>query len=100
MAVSSSGIVHHLIKNTSESGVKGDDFTEFITDLCMKLPPNTRSILVMDNAQIHHCGDVEQLFDELSIPVLYLPPYSPDYNPIEKCFGIMKQHVRGSQTDS
>lgn len=39
--------------------------------------------LVVDNARIHHARSVRQKAIELDIHLLYLPPYSPKYNPIE-----------------
>lgn len=39
--------------------------------------------LVLDNARIHHARSVKQKARELDIHLLFLPPYSPKYNPIE-----------------
>jgi putative transposase len=39
--------------------------------------------LVLDNARIHHAYAVKQKARELDIHLLFLPPYSPKYNPIE-----------------
>lgn len=40
--------------------------------------------VVMDNLRTHHCKEVEEMICAKDAAVLYLPPYSPDLNPIEK----------------
>ena len=47
----------------------------------------------MDNCSIHHVSEVEQLFDAVGI-VLFLPPYSPDYNLIEQTFSYVKYYLK------
>nr|POE79773.1 hypothetical protein CFP56_07839 [Quercus suber] len=44
----------------------------------------------MDNAAIHHGNDVVDLIRENGFQLEYLPPYSPDYNPIEMTFNTLK----------
>ena len=44
----------------------------------------------MDNARIHHDGELIALLRELGCHVVFLPPYSPDYNPIEIAFSTIK----------
>jgi transposase len=55
------------------------------------------SVLVMDNARIHHGGRIKELAAERGIQVLYLPPDSPDLNPIEKAFSVLKSYFRRTQ---
>jgi hypothetical protein len=52
--------------------------------------PLPKSVLVMDNAQIHHNGRVAEILESQGCLLLYLPPYSPDLNPIKKGFSIYK----------
>lgn len=52
-----------------------------IQDLLPKLPP--RSVLVMDNASFHKGILMQKAIAEAGHILLYLPPYSPDLNPIE-----------------
>nr|GAT52207.1 TPR domain protein [Mycena chlorophos] len=56
--------------------------------------PGPRSVLVMDNCRIHHVEEVEAICDERGIKLVYLPPYSPDYNPIEQSFSFIKSYIR------
>lgn len=48
----------------------------------------------MDNATFHKGGRIEQLIPEARCQVLYLPPYSPDLNQIEKCWSWLKSRIR------
>ena len=62
-----------------------------------------RSILILDNASIHHTGSVdavgtfkttvEAIAEEKGCKILFLSPYSPNYNPIEKAFAMIKQQA-------
>jgi len=53
-----------------------------------------RSVLVMDNASIHYHPELLRIFNEAGVRVEYLPPYSPDFNPIETSFAILKAWIR------
>lgn len=58
-------------------------FTHWLVyDLLAKLPPH--SVLVLDNAAFHKGPFIETLIEAAGHTLLYLPPYSPDLNPIEK----------------
>lgn len=48
----------------------------------------------MDNVSIHVNREVEEVIREAGYIVQYLPPYSPDYNPIELTFSVLKAWVR------
>jgi transposase len=50
-------------------------------DLLLQLPPNC--VVVMDNAAFHKRADLRELFEPAGPILEYLPPYSPDLNPIE-----------------
>jgi transposase len=52
------------------------------------------SVLVLDNARIHHGGRIRAIVEEAGCSVLYLPPYSPDFSPIELAWGWVKNRVR------
>jgi transposase len=51
-------------------------------------------VLVIDNATFHKGGRIEELLNSVGCQVLYLPPYSPDYNKIEKCWSRLKSRIR------
>jgi transposase len=50
--------------------------------------------LVIDNATFHKGGRIEELIEQVQCKVLYLPPYSPDFNKIEKCWSWIKSRIR------
>jgi transposase len=51
-------------------------------------------IVVMDNLSSHKGLAVSIMIAEPGATLLYLPPYSPDFNPIEKAFSKLKAHLR------
>ena len=53
---------------------------------------NPRSIGVLDNCSVHHVESVVELFRGAGILVLWLPPYSPDFNPAENAFSKVKYY--------
>lgn len=55
-------------------------------------------IVVMDNLSAHKDGEAVQLIEQAGADVLYLPPYSPEYNPIEKAWAKIKEMLRRLNT--
>ena len=51
-------------------------------------------VVILDNASFHHGGRITQLVEQAGCRVLYLPPYSPDFNRIEKCWAWLKCRIR------
>ena len=51
----------------------------------------------MDNLAAHKVAGVRALIEATGARLLYLPPYSPDFNPIEKCWAQVKQHLRAAK---
>ena len=45
---------------------------------------NSHSVLIMDSCSVHHVSEVRQLFRSTGIVPLFLPPYSPDLNPLRR----------------
>lgn len=75
----------------------------FVKWLRRGLLPKLRvgDVLVMDNLAAHHDPRVRQSAAQHGVRVLYLPPYSPDLNPIESAWALQKQFVRArAPTDS
>jgi transposase len=52
------------------------------------------SVVVMDNASFHHTERIEQMCCDASVILVYLPPYSPDLNPIEEFFAELKAFIK------
>lgn len=65
-------------------------FNQWVSsELCPLL--TSQSVVVMDNAIFHKSKQTRQLIEGTGAVLLYLPPYSPDLNPIEQRFGTMKR---------
>lgn len=62
--------------------------------LLKTLRPN--SLIVMDNAPFHTKSKIKALLERYGHSFLPLPKYSPDYNPIEQSFAILKKRLRFS----
>jgi len=56
--------------------------------------PLPRSIVIMDNAKIHMFEELEDAVHQCGARLIYLPPYSPELNPIEVCFGQLKRWIQ------
>ena len=59
----------------------------------------TKQVVIMDNASIHKNKKTRQLIEEAGHILLFLPPYSPDFNPIEKIFGVIKRTLKNCSKD-
>ena len=53
-----------------------------------------KSTVIMDNAAFHRKHKIKEILEKQGHTVLFLPPYSPDLNPIEKVFGHIKRKRR------
>src|SRR6266498_3126518 len=60
----------------------------------MNTYPQKNSVLVMDNASIHHNNELIRIIEGVGCKVVFLPPYSPDYNPIELAFSVIKSWLK------
>ena len=56
--------------------------------------------IVIDNATFHHGGRIAELIEGAGCTIVYLPPYSPDLNRIEKCWAWLKSRIRRRLRDS
>ena len=54
-------------------------------------------IVVMDNLSPHKASGVEERITAAQAELWYLPPYSPDFNPIEKCWSKIKECLRSAK---
>jgi transposase len=78
---------------TIEGPTDGDVFLAYPEHvLCPQLKPG--QIVVKDNLGAHKVDGVKELIQKASASLVYLPPYSPGFNPIEKCWAQVKQRLR------
>ncbi len=82
---------------TINSGTTTDVFEAYVTQ---QLAPSLRpgDIVVMDNLNVHKNERCVQAIRDAGADVLYLPPYSPEFNPIEKTWAKMKDILRKLNT--
>jgi transposase len=72
-----------------DSTINSEIFTAWVQqDLIPKLPQ--RSVVVMDNASFHKQLEMQEALEAEGHTLLYLPPYSPDLNPIEHTWAQVK----------
>ena len=84
------GTLHYT---TFSGGTTVERFKRYLeNDLLPHL--NGNSILVMDNMKSYHAKAVKELLDSSGVRYIYLPPYSPDLNPIEKLWSKVKALLR------
>lgn len=77
----------------------GDSFFDFVErHLLPQLQPfngvNPHSVVIMDNCSIHHIQETVRMIEQVGAIVHFLPPYSPDLNPIEEAFSKVKFELK------
>lgn len=83
-----------LASMSIESPTDGDVFLAFVEQvLAPQLQPG--HLVILDNLGAHKVDGVRQAIESRGASVLYLPPYSPDFNPIEQAWSKLKQLLRG-----
>jgi len=73
--------------------MNGDAFTPYVTRVLVpELSPG--DVVIMDNLSSHKAPAVRAAIEASGARLLFLPPYSPDFNPIEQAFSKLKAHLR------
>jgi transposase len=89
-----------------EGGMKTEHFHNFLSNPNIKSVDNKEGYLIMDNVKVHHASQackklglssIKELLDSKNIKPLYLPPYTPEMNPTEYCFNIVRQQIEKHQ---
>ncbi len=81
---------------TVEAATDREVFLAYLDQvLCPKLRPG--HVVVMDNLSSHKVAGVRERIEACGASLLYLPPYSPDLNPIEKAWSKLKTGIRALQ---
>lgn len=70
---------------------------EFFKEIRKKYPDKKDIHIILDGAGYHRAKDLKDKAVELNIKLHYLPPYSPNLNPIERLWKVMNEHVRNNQ---
>lgn len=89
-AISLKGII------TQVSLIGATDGLTFEAFISQKLVPKLweGAYVVMDNYSIHKSKEVEEMITAAGANLIYLPPYSPDFSPIENCWSKIKNILR------
>jgi len=61
---------------------------------CLAPSLNAGDVVIADNLSSHKVAGVREALQAVGADIIYLPPYSPDLNPIEKCFAKLKAMLR------
>ena len=82
-----------------QGSLTGDRFLTYVKE---QLVPHLREgdIVIMDNLRSHKVSGVREAIEEAKAFVLYLPPYSPDFNPIEMLWSKLKAFLRKEKARS
>ena len=74
-----------------EGSCKAVDFNDWLAkQLCPRL--TSKQVVILDNARLHKTYQTRKLIEESGASLMFLPPYSPDYNPIEHDFANIKRY--------
>ena len=92
------GALHHggiFAAMTVEAATDRDVFLTYLDEvLCPRL--RAGHVVVMDNLSSHKVEGVRERIEACGASLLYLPPYSPDLNPIEKAWSKLKQGLKAA----
>ena len=76
-----------------DGSINGESFLEYVRQVLVPaLAPG--DIVVIDNLSSHKSHPVREAIEAAGAQLLFLPPYSPDFNPIEKAFSKLKALLR------
>lgn len=91
-AITSKG---QFLQHTQSGSVKTPDVLTFLVHLLKHIAGEV--VLILDNAAIHRSKAVSAFVEsQQRLSLVYLPPYSPEFNPIEKVWAYIKRNVLGN----
>jgi transposase len=82
-----------IVERHEYDGTMNSRLFEFWFMLLLKVIPQGSSV-IMDNASFHRKKTLKNMAEEAGCKVVFLPPYSPDFNPIEKVWANLKKFLR------
>ena len=69
-------------------------FKTYLQKMLLPVIKNKNMTIILDNAAFHKGKDIKELIEKSGNKIKYLPPYSPDLNPIEKKWAKIKKLYR------
>src|SRR5215210_3313685 len=79
-----------------EGSTNGMVFETYLEEVLLPTLKRDQVVVVMDNLSSHKGERVRQLIEAKGCQLIYLPPYSPNYNPIEQAFSKLKSYLRAA----
>lgn len=77
-----------------KGSLTGESFYAYVRDILIpELQPG--QIVVLDNLSCHKVTGITDMLEKRGISCRYLPPYSPDFSPIEECWSKIKAYLKG-----
>ena len=76
-----------------DGAINGKYFLAYVKQILLPTLKK-EDIVVLDNLSSHKVAGVKEAIESVGTQVFYLPPYSPDFNPIEQVFSTLKTRLR------
>ena len=89
MTINKEKIISHKVY---EKNVNSEIFYNYMKDDLLPLIKN--KYILMDNIPFHKSKKIKELVEGTTNKLLFIPPYCPDFNPIENAFHVLKQKIR------
>ncbi len=89
-ALTTSGIAAPMVL---DGAMDGEMFVAHTTHILLK-ELTEGDVVIMDNLPAHKVAAVRGIIEGAGATLMYLPPYSPDFNPMEKAFSQIKAHLK------
>ena len=90
--------LHGIVDTYITSGtVSAADFQDFIDKSLLRHGLNPNSVVMLDNASIHHVHWIVKTIESVGVLIHFLPPYSPDLNPLEETFAKVKAYLKTNE---
>jgi transposase len=78
-----------------DGAMDGPAFLAYLRQ-CLRPELHAGDIVICDNLSVHKVAGVREAIEAAGASLRYLPPYSPDLNPIEQAFAKLKSHLRAA----
>jgi transposase len=80
---------------TMETSTNSNAFCDFLGKLRQRFPlKTTRVTIVLDNAKAHKTLDAKSIAEELNLELMFMPPYTPEFNCIEALWSVIKRDFK------
>ena len=89
MAINNKEIIYHEMHK--EQSINTNLFEQFIEVICTLF---TGKYILMDNISFHKSKRIREAINKSNNKILFIPSYSPDFNPIEEVFGKLKSYIK------